>query len=76
MSKIFNCPVCGETTCVADYMGLNYCAYCGNSVNGEWHYAYRQQDNKTEIPSKKVEIKQINLFAIEEYKKPQAWNGG
>lgn len=82
MSKVYDCPVCGENTCVTDYMELNYCAYCGNSVNGNWRYAYGIHESKSlqakelSPASKKTKkTEQISLFNVNEYRKPQAGKG-
>lgn len=67
MSKVFDCPKCGEQTCVADNVDLNYCMYCGNAVKGNWYYLGEKR---------RKEVKQISLFDMNTYKKHQAWNGG
>lgn len=77
MSKIYDCPQCGEHNCVSDNAYFNYCMYCGNPVNGNWHYAYNNKFEKKESePQQSHKTGQMNLFDINNYKKPQAWNGG
>lgn len=83
MTKVFDCPRCLKRSCVSDTTGLNVCVYCGLPVNGDWRYAYGSHERKSfkekELSPalKKIQkMEQISLFNVNDYQKPQAWNGG
>lgn len=66
MSKIVDCPQCGEHNCVSDKTDLNYCMWCG--------YSFR--DNK-ELGELLIDSTsgQTYLFNTEMYKSQKAWHG-